>query len=117
MYYLHKSAACLAAYPEKGLSCAPALRWVRVLWPTLSERRRRVTWLCWLGCIGKARVPNPSPFPLVVGFSLPESVGNRRRVGVSVAVSVLVTLLVRFGGDELGSGLRVCRQSCRWWLR
>ena len=27
-----------------------------------------------LGCIGKARVPNPSPFPLVVGFSLPESV-------------------------------------------
>ena len=45
MYYLHKSAACLAACPEKGLSCAPALRWVRVLWPTLSERRRRVTWL------------------------------------------------------------------------
>ena len=33
-----------------------------------------MTWLCWLGCIGKARVPNPSPFPLVVGFSLPESV-------------------------------------------
>ena len=26
------------------------------------------------GCIGKARVPNPSPFPLVVGFSLPGSV-------------------------------------------
>ena len=45
MYYLHKSAACLAACPEKGLSCAPALRWVRVLWPTLSERHRRVTWL------------------------------------------------------------------------
>ena len=67
-----------------------------------------------LGCIGKARVPNPSPFPLVVGFSLPESVGNRRRVGVSDAVSVLVTLVVRFGGDELGSGLRVRRQSCRW---
>ena len=39
---------------------------------------------------------------------------NRLRVGVSVAVSVLVTLLVRFGGDELGSGLRVCSQSCRW---
>ena len=27
------------------MSCAPALRWVRVLWPTLSERHRRVTWL------------------------------------------------------------------------
>ena len=66
------------------------------------------------GCSGSTRVPNPGPFPLVVGFSLPESVGNRRRVGVSVAVSVLVTLLVRFGGDELGSGLRVRRQSCRW---
>ena len=39
---------------------------------------------------------------------------NRLRVGVSVAVSVLVTLVVRFGGDELGSGLRVRRQSCRW---
>ena len=46
-------------------------------------------------------------FRLVLGFSLPESVGNRLRVGASVAVSVLVTLLVRFGGDELGSGLRV----------
>ena len=69
------------------------------------------------GCSGCTRVPNPGPFPLVVGFSLPESVGNRRRVGVSVAVSVLLTLLVRFGGDELGSGLRVCRQSCRWMLR
>ena len=68
-----------------------------------------------LGCIGKARVPNPSPFPLVVGFSLPESVGNRRRVGG--AVSGLLTLLVRFGGDELGSGLRGCSQSCRWMLR
>ena len=32
-----------------------------------------MTWLL-QGCIGKARVPNPSPFPLVVGFSLPESV-------------------------------------------
>ena len=67
-----------------------------------------------LGCSGCTRVPNPGPIPLVLGFSLPEFVGNRRRVGVSVAVSVLVTLLVRFGGDELGSGLRVCRQSCRW---
>ena len=45
MYYLHKSAACLAACPDEGLSRAPALRWVRVLWPTLSERHRRVTWL------------------------------------------------------------------------
>ena len=45
MYYLHKSAACLAACPDEGLSCVPALRWVRVLWPTLSERHRRVTWL------------------------------------------------------------------------
>ena len=34
---------------------------------------------------------------------------NRLRVGVSVAVSVLVTLVVRFGGDELGRGLRVRR--------
>ena len=67
-----------------------------------------------LGCSGCTRVPNPGPIPLVLGFSLPEFVGNRRRVGVSVAVSVLVTLVVRFGGDELGSGLRVCRQSCRW---
>ena len=58
-----------------------------------------------LGCIGKARVPNPSPFPLVVGFSLPEFVGNRRWVGG--AESGLLTLLVHFGGDELGSGLRV----------
>ena len=33
-----------------------------------------MTWLFALGCIGKARVPNPSPFPLVVGFSLPEFV-------------------------------------------
>ena len=65
-----------------------------------------------LGCIGKARVPNPSPFPLVVGFSLPEFVGNRRWVGG--AESGLLTLLVHFGGDELGSGLRVRRQSCRW---
>ena len=60
-----------------------------------------------LGCSGCTRVPNPGPIPLVLGFSLPEFVGNRRRVGVSVAVSVLVTLLVRFGGVELGSGLRV----------
>ena len=43
-------------------------------------------------------------FRLVLGFSLPEFVGNRLRIGVSVAVSVLVTLVVRFGGDELGSG-------------
>ena len=114
MYYLHKSAACLAACPDEGLSCAPALRWVRVLWPTLSERHRRVTWLvCWVvpAVLGfQIRVQ----FRLVLGFSLPEFVGNRLRVGVSVAVSVLVTLLVRFGGDELGSGLRVRRQSCRW---
>ena len=61
------------------------------------------------GCSGSTRVPNPGPFPLVVGFSLPESVGNRRRVGVSVAVSGLVTLLVLFGGDELRRGLRVRR--------
>ena len=34
---------------------------------------------------------------------------NRLRVGVSVAVSGLVTLLVLFGGDVLGRGLRVRR--------
>ena len=114
MFYLHKSAACLAAYPEKGLSlCSGAPMGTLVVAHsvgTVSTSDLAVA----RGCIGKARVPNPSPFPLVVGFSLPEFVGNRRRVGVSVAVSVLVTLLVRFGGDELGSGLRVRRQSCRW---
>ena len=65
-----------------------------------------------LGCSGCTRVPNPGPIPLVLGFSLPEFVGNRRWVGG--AESGLLTLLVHFGGDELGSGLRVRRQSCRW---
>ena len=74
MYYLHKSAACLAAYPEKGLSlCSGAPMGTLVVAHsvgTVSTSDLAVA----LGCIGKARVPNPSPFPLVVGFSLPEFV-------------------------------------------
>ena len=57
-----------------------------------------------LGCIGKARGPNPSPFPLVVSLVFLSLLTNRRRVGGGV--SGLETLLVRFGGVELGSRLR-----------
>ena len=44
--------------------------------------------------------------PIVVGFSLRGCVGGTV-VGLAELESGLLTLLVRFGGVELGSGLRV----------
>ena len=58
--------------------------------------------------VGKDRVPNPSPLPVVVDFSLRGCVGGTV-VGLVALVSGLLTLLVRFGGVELGRGLRVRR--------
>ena len=61
--------------------------------------------MCWV----VPAVPRVGPNPARLGALVFLSCWNRLRVGVSVAVSVLVTLLVRFGGDELGRGLRVRR--------
>ena len=55
--------------------------------------------------VGKDRVPNPSPLPVVVDFSLRGCVGGTV-VGLAELGSGLQSLVVRVGGVELGSRLR-----------
>ena len=87
------SAACHAACPEVP-GCSGALTGTRVLARSVGESTSLAAGD--LGCSGCTACGSKSGSS---GSSL--RCWNRRRVGVSVAVSGLVTLVVLFGGDVL----------------